>query len=363
MPRLREALRRDPALAQAWFRMRAGDVVGARRALQAIVRRAPRDPDALHLYGMAAAASGQRFTAVRVLKKSVRIRPDGWAGLHLVNLHLDAGRLRRASRLVDKLDETLPLDLQMRQARAFVLVAQGDFTAARDRLQSIEADDPSAAAAAQLAELHAQIGDDDEAADAAERAVARAPSDAAYRRRHFEALLQAQDWSGLLRASGAELASVAGGQLHLYYGGLAALRLEKRAQGIELLGALAGHEDVDPAALAGATALLFQTDAWAQSQVAAQTLVGLRPEEPGVHHLLALSLSRLHRESEALAHYRRAAELAGKDADLHFDLLVSLCTLERVDEAAGRMPKALRDFGDDLRFGSLQSQCLPEDDD
>jgi len=363
MPRLREALRQQPRLAQAWFRLRAGDASGARRVLQAAVRETPRDSDALHLYGMAAAATGKRFAAIRALKKSVRIRPDGWVGLHLVNLHLDAGQVRLAARVVDQLEDNLASDLQSRQARAFVLVAQGEFVAARSHLQSIEGDDPSAAAAAQLAELHVQVGELGEAAAAAARAVERAPDDPSYRRRYFEVLLRGEDWSGLLRASGARLASVAGGQVHLYYGGLAALRLDNREQGIELLAALAKQPDADAVALAAATALLFQTDAWDQSEQAARALLVRLPDESGLHHLLALSLSRLHRESEALAHYRRAAEGAGKDPDLHYDLLVSLCTLDRLDEAASRMPKALRDFSEDPRFGALRSQCLPEDDD
>ena len=57
MPRLQEALRSSDVLAEAWFRLRAGDTDGARRDLQRLAREHPRDPDVLHLYGIAAAAA------------------------------------------------------------------------------------------------------------------------------------------------------------------------------------------------------------------------------------------------------------------------------------------------------------------
>ena len=254
-------------------------------------------------------------------------------------------------------------DVQIRQARAFVLVAQGDLVAARARFQSLEADDASAAAAAQLAALHGELGEQDEAATALGRAVKRAPEDPVYRRRHFEALVRAGSWKKLLEAASSPGSEVAGGGLQLYYGGLAALRLGERDKGIESLSSLTALEGVEPVALAAAAALLFQTDAWVPSEAASRGLVELRPEEAGAHHLLAMTLSRQDRESEALAHYRRAADLDRKDENLQFDVLVSLCNLNRSDELESRMPRALREFREDLRFEQLAAQCLPEDDD
>lgn len=362
MPLLREALRDSDALAQAWFRIRAGDVAGARRDLQALVRSDPRNPDALHLYGIAAAAAGRQAASVRALKKSVRIRPDGWVGLHLTNLYLDAGRLRPAERLVRRLEESMGSNVQVRQARAFLLVAQGELLAARDRFQSLEADEASAAAAAQLAALHGELGEDDEAVVALLRAVERAPESSSYRRRYFEALVRANDWSTLAESAAEPEGQIVGGALHLYYGGLAALELRKRDRGIQLLQSLVSMPEAESVALAAAAALLYRTDAWDASEAASRAFLDREPEEAGLHHLLAMSLSRQQRESEALAHYRRAAELRRKDADLQFALFVSLCDLELVEELDDRMPRALREFREDLRFGKLAEQCLPQDD-
>jgi tetratricopeptide (TPR) repeat protein len=253
-------------------------------------------------------------------------------------------------------------DVQVRQARAFLLVAPGELLSARDRFQSLEADEASAAAAAQLAALHGELGEDDEAVVALLRAVERAPESASYRRRYFEALVRAKDWSTLAASSAEPGGEILGGGLHLYYGGLAAFELNERDRGIGLLRSLVSLSEAESVALAAAAALLYRTDAWQESEAASRAFLDREPEEPGLHHLLAMSLSRQQRESEALAHYRRAAELRRKDADLQFALFVSLCDLELVDELEDRMPRALREFREDLRFEQLAGQCLPQDD-
>ena len=75
------------------------------------------------------------------------------------------------------------------------------------------------------------------------------------------------------------------------------------------------------------------------------------------YYLLAMVLTRQGREVEAVAHYRRSAELAPEQASFRFDLMVSLCTLGRGNDAAGLLPRAQRDFPDDPRFVELPASC------
>ena len=362
MPRLRDALRESEVLAQAWFRLRAGDVVGARRDLQAFVREEPRDPDALHLYGLAAAAAGKRHQAQRVLAKSLRIRPDGWVALHLVNLHLDAARLRAATRVIAKQGNFLDDDPELLLARAYLHVAEEDFAAARAIFEDLEERQRSAASAAQLAVVLMASGEAEEAAGALGQAVERAPEDAGLRRRYLEALVRAEDWETLHREAGEEDVGVVNSGLQFYYQGVAALNLGERDDGIDAMMKLVEHPRAEAAGLAGAAGLLFEADAWEESEAALRALLRHRPDEATVHHLLAMSLSRLHRESEALAHYRQASALKKKNADLAFDLMSSLCELDLIDELEDRLRRALRDFDEDPRFPSLASQCLPAED-
>jgi hypothetical protein len=79
--------------------------------------------------------------------------------------------------------------------------------------------------------------------------------------------------------------------------------------------------------------------------------------DPALHHLLAMTLSRQARESEGLAHYRMAAESVAEDATYRFDLLVSMCTLERAVELDEALVRARRDFPEDGRFDALADRC------
>ncbi|MEE2827704.1 MAG: hypothetical protein VX498_00830 [Myxococcota bacterium] len=363
MPRLRDALRASQPMTQAWFRLRAGDAEGARRELQPAVRENPRDPDLQHLYGITAAAAGKHGLAVRALKKSLRFRSDGWVGLHLVNLHLSAGQLGPARKLVTRLEEALPGDTQVRSARVYVLVAEGDLEAARDLLQALEVDAASASVSAQLAAVLDELGAEQDAVSAMRRAVEQAPEDALYRRRLFEVLMAAGRWGDLEEAGRAPGAERAGQGVEHYYRGVALIRLDRSRAAVEALALLLDHSNPDPLALAGSSALLFQLEAWTESERASRRALQSSPEDAGLHHLLAMSLTQQAREAEGLAHYRRASELSPKEANHRFDLLVSLCKLGRLEELEALLPRALRDFDEDPRFTALSAQCLPEGED
>ena len=63
------------------------------------------------------------------------------------------------------------------------------------------------------------------------------------------------------------------------------------------------------------------------------------------------------RESEALAHYRRAVDQEPEDAAYRFDLLLSMCALERREELQAAAERAMKDFPEDERFPGFEGRC------
>ncbi len=357
MPALRDAMRDWDGLAQAWFRLKAGDSAGARTEAKRLLRERPGDPDALHLLGIAATADGRPLEGERALRRSLRRRSDGWVGVQLVNLLLGQGRDVAAEKVVADLGGRLPADPQVRRARVYLLVARNQLEDARDGLLQLEAAFPTAEIAHQLAALLAEMGDVGAALDAAGRAVERSPEDGALRRHHFELLASLGRWSELEAVASAAGAASVGGGLDSYWKGVALARQGKEEPAVRALASVAEHGQPDAVALAGAAGWLLQLSAFGEAEKAARRALLDSPERPALHHLLAMVLSRQGRESEGLAHYRRAADSAPEDATYRFDLLVSLCDLDRADELEDSLARAQRDFDEDPRFGALGDRC------
>ncbi|WP_376094680.1 tetratricopeptide repeat protein [Roseomonas sp. CCTCC AB2023176] len=55
---------------------RAGDAAGAEPVYRALLRRDPRDPDALHLLGLVRAVAGDHAEAAALFRRAVGVRPD-----------------------------------------------------------------------------------------------------------------------------------------------------------------------------------------------------------------------------------------------------------------------------------------------
>jgi Flp pilus assembly protein TadD len=358
MERLQNALRSWESLAQAWFRLKAGDAEGARREVMRLVAERPRDPDAWHVLGVAASAVGRPQQALSALRRSLRLRPDGWVGMHRVNLLLQRGRIGAAHRVVDELDKKVPDDPRVRRARAYVLVAEGDLAGARQVLELLEKSRPSAEVAWQLAVILDHSGDPVAAAVAVRRAVERDPDNGGYRRELFRLLMAAEDWEGLAKASAETGAGVAGGGIASYYRGLALFRLGRNPEAVRALAEVSLHGSPDPLALAGSGGYLIQLGAYDEAERAVRLAMRERDADAHLHHLLAMVLSRQGRESEALAHYRRASEGLPDDATFRLDLLVSLCALSRDEELSEALGRAKKDFAEDPRFGELEKSCV-----
>ncbi len=356
---LRDAMRADPRLARAWFRLKAGDPDGARKDLMAQIKESPRDPDALHLLGIAAAASGRTLQSESALRRSLRLRPEGWVAVHLVNGLLGRGAVSAAAGLVRRIDLKLPADPQVTRARAFVLVAQQDLEGARTLLEELESTMPSAALAWQVSTLLAEIGDAPAALTAIRRAVDQDPEHPAYRRQLFERLEQAADWTGLVEATAETGAEAVGGGLTSYYRGLGLLRLGRTDAAAAAFRGVVEHGRPDPGAAAAAAGHLLQMGQYEDAERAARVALAARPDDAPLHHLVAMVLSRLEREPEALAHYRRAAVLSPEDATWRFDLLISLCRLGLNEERVDALARSRRDFPEDERFTEMPESCGP----
>ncbi len=354
---LRAALRADDSLAQAWFRIGAGDAFGARADIKRLLREAPRDPNTLHLLGIAARAENRWWEARSALRRSLRLRPDGWVALNLVNLLLDKRRVSAARRLLGGLPDELQSDPRVRRASAYVQVASGDAEAALTELQRLEEDAPEADVAYQLAVLHIELGDPAAAADALTRAVQRTSSVGRYHRLLFEQLAGLARWDALVVASSRAGAAVAGGGLDSYYRGLGLHRLGRAQEAVRAFTAVSAHGKPEPVALAGSAAYLLQLGAFAAAEQACRLAMVGPTNDSSLHHLLGIILTRQDRESEALAHYRRAVDERGDDADYRFDLLLSLCSLERRAELTEALARALKDFPDDERFVRFGEGC------
>ena len=362
MPRLRDAMRDWDELAQAWFRLKVGDADGARKDAARLLRQRPGDPDALHLLGIAATSSGRSQQAQGALRRSLRRRADGWAGLHLTNLLLDQGRIGAAERVVLDLEARIPADLQVRRARVYIYAAEDRLDEARVALEAAEAEEPTAEMAHQLAVLLEAMGQVGPAAEAARHAVEREPEHGGHRRQLFALLMAIGSWDELVQRASEAGASAVGGGLDAYYKGLALAKLGRTGEAVKALAAVEAHGQPDALAIAGSAGWLLQLGAFEPAERAARRALTTRADDPALHHLLAMVLSRLGRESEGLAHYRRAAQGRVEDASYRFDLLVSLCSLQRSDELTDGIARAQRDFADDPRFAELNERCPQGED-
>ena len=240
-----------------------------------------------------------------------------------------------------------------------MLVAGGDLAGARDLLQGLEGSAPSAELAWQLSVLLAELGDAPAALAAIRRAVDQSPDQPGFRRQLFERLEQAGDWSGLVDATTQAGADAVGGGLTPYYRGLALLRLGRTEEAAAAFRSVVEHGRPDPTAAAAGAGHLLQLGRYEDAERSARVALAARGGDASLHHLLAMVLSRLGRETEGLAYYRRAAELVPDDATWRFDLLISLCGVGLDSERGEALARARRDFPEDERFTKLSETCGP----
>ena len=91
-------------LTRAWECLQAGDAAGAQLLCQAVLQRAPRNPDALYLLGVTHLMAGRPRDAVAALQQAITVQPqhgaDAWklelpSGLRLFLIRIaGSGRAR-----------------------------------------------------------------------------------------------------------------------------------------------------------------------------------------------------------------------------------------------------------------------------
>jgi tetratricopeptide (TPR) repeat protein len=359
MPALREAMRSWPELAQAWFRLRAGDAEGARLDAKALARLRPQSAEAQHLLGIAASACGKHTEAVAALKRSLKLKADAWVATHLVHDLAHRGKAKAALKISAELLKKLPREPQMIRTHAWALVAAGLIGEARPVLEELEKQRPDGETAWQLAVLHFALRDPEAGIAAAKRAVERNPREAVWRKELLGRLHDAARWEELLAVASKGGAESEAGAQSAWYRGVALAKLGRRDEAVRALAAVVEHAEADALTVVGASAWLLQLSAEKEAEAAARRALTEQDSSPALHHLLAMTLTRQQREDEGLAHYRRAADLEPGNVDYRYDLSVSLCALGRREELEVELQRVDREFGPDARFTALAERCLP----
>ena len=198
-------------LKQAQERLQNGDVAGAQFLCEQVLQRAPRNPDALCLLGMARLISGRAGDAVPLLEQAVSAVPRHGMALENLGLaHLMLGQFPAAERVLRKaaalpgapasvpmrlgvsllhqqkrdeavreLQRALALDPQSTDCHLNLgqaLAQMGDATAARDHFQTVLRLDPGHVDAAfNLGVIALERDELDQARQWFERALARSP--------------------------------------------------------------------------------------------------------------------------------------------------------------------------------------------
>ncbi len=279
--------------------------------------------------------------------------------VQLVNLLLDRGRIGAARRLIVDAEKKGLRGLRRGRAEAYVQIAEDDLEGARTTLEGLLRSHPDAGLHYQLSVVLRELGEGNAAREELWAAVKTSPMEGGYRRALFDLLVEAKDWAGLVEAGSAAGAGEAGPGVAAFFRGIGLMRQDRSEEAIVAFSEVAQHGSPDLLAAVGSAGYLLHLGAWQSAEKGARQALSIKTDDPAIHHLLALILSRLDRESEALAHYRRAAE-EGKEVEAYrYDLVVSLCGLERTEELATILDRAAKDFPEDPRFEELGRRCLP----
>jgi tetratricopeptide (TPR) repeat protein len=266
-------------LEEAARRLRAGDGAGAEACLAPLLAAAPREPDALHLLGLAAHRAGRHAEACAALASAVAARPA--AALYRANLAralAAAGRLPEAEAALRAAIAAAPAEADLHYDLGLLLLRSGRAAEAASRLAAAAALAPAdapfqAEALTNLGAARAALGETAEAETCYRCALALAPSLAA--------------------------------------------------------------------ACANLGALLCRLGRWAEAEQSLRRALEARPDFPAALDSLGTALAALGRPAEAEAAYRRALALAPDYADAHSNLGTLLDTAGRFAEAESSHRRAL----------------------
>jgi Flp pilus assembly protein TadD len=165
-------------IAEAQERLRRGDPAGAERALRAVLRTHPDDPDALHLLGCAELQRGNAAEAVRRMEQAIALAPR--AALVHENLAEALWRAGSAERARNECRAALALDPAAHRPHnllGLIALQRCDYAAALSHLRdALQAHRPYPDAMANLAMVCNRLGDFERARRYCEIALEQDPA-------------------------------------------------------------------------------------------------------------------------------------------------------------------------------------------
>jgi FkbM family methyltransferase len=344
-----EALRAEPANAQAWYllgvlRVGAGRPAEAAEALRTAVLHDPRHDGAHTHLGIALAAQGQHAEAADSFRRSLALRPDSAEARHNLGLALRGlGRLEEADVEIAEALRLRPDFAEAHHSRGVVLAARGrpeeaaacwrealrlkpDLAKARQALGQALLEQGRPAEMTELCRegVRAAPGSAEAHADLARALLAAAKKDeaaGAFR----EALRLRPDWAEVHNDLGQCL--------------MALERPDEAAA--HFRDAIRLNPDL-AAAHANLGAVLRRQGKTNEALVSCREAVRLAPRLPDMHNNLGLALLELDRLTEGEAAVREALYLNPEYAPAHNNLGIALWRQGRLEEAKASYEEALR---------------------
>jgi predicted O-linked N-acetylglucosamine transferase (SPINDLY family) len=320
---------------------KAGRFAEAERAYRTILAGNPRDPDALHFYGVLRAQGGDLDGAVDLINRSLVVDPDApQAHFHLAGALLPLGKKEEALTHYERAVALQPGFLQAQLGRIGVLLELGRAKEALDLCRRTTAPQN-----VQLAFLHGRAL---LASNAPAEALAAFDSvvvfkedfpDAHYHRAEAlhalgreEEALWALNRTLSLKPDHAQARFATGNVL------LALRREQDAISAFEQAIALKADFAEAHTALAG---ILIELKRWDAALEASSRAIAVNPQQPDAHLHYGRALFELDRPEEALAAFDQAAVLAPDRADAHINRGDTLAKLGRSEEALAAFDRAI----------------------
>ncbi|MBX6322281.1 MAG: tetratricopeptide repeat protein [Rhodospirillaceae bacterium] len=322
----------------------AGDLDGAEAAYKRVLRRLPRQPDALHLLGVVRHQRGDSARAVELISNALRIDDSNpHARLNLGAALLGLGRLDEAEKALDLAAARLPDNPDLLANRSTLLQRRGELPQAIAALEQAVALAPGRAGwRLRLADLLLDAGRHEDAVAAYEAYLVLAPDDVTARNNLGVALEKA----GRHAAAAAQFRMVIERRPELAE---AHANLGNACLGLRLFDEAEAHYRraiaLDPGQWrfrVNLANLLLDGGRAEEAQAVCEAGMAQQADDAALLNELGVRLVKAKREEEAVTVLRRAIALAPEFAGAHNNLGNALANLKRFDEAEAAFQEAIR---------------------
>jgi putative PEP-CTERM system TPR-repeat lipoprotein len=330
-----------PRLALAQLRIRQGQLMEARQDLELAVRAAPEDPNVIAVQGILALAEGQSQGAVTYLQRAVAALPNRLGiTLALARAQLASGAAADAKTTLQRVLERAPRSLPLRLALGQVELQLGNAAEAVSIAGALKAEFPTQSAG-YLLEADAQMATRRYASAVASlasayerestwRVLARYVGALQLADQRADALRVSQEWAD---------ANPAHVPARLMLAGL----FQQEGRSEDALGAYQAVLRLDPNNVAA-----LNNAAWLSRELSrpgalalAERAHALAGDNAAVLDTLGWILIAENRESEAVTHLSRAAELAPGAPEIRYHLAAALAAAGRGAEARSQLTSLL----------------------